>query len=315
MKMITQSQYKSELTITPKSPILSGVNGELLRMEEVRGIMEQESSQSEQDDDNDLALLRRRAILASAFQALPTYGSTAFWSIVEEPQLKLTSPLEILVKCARVAIVQEDRASSKRIIEIIFRRIQQTNEYWSRHVLSHVHLASEERSMFAFDLQADLCERVIRALMDIKRLFWEENFQHCLCFERKHVYQAFMTREGRWYNQHANDAVTRRIPHSLIGSLDQPVQHTNGETWEMEIEDTQAQKALLAVEQNDLPLLIQNLPEKLKPVIWLIFWEGRTEKYVANLLGVSDRTIRNRLHKALELLRTIMETEGKTIDG
>jgi hypothetical protein len=277
--------------------------------------MEQETSQSEQDADNDLALLRRRAVLATAFQALPTYGSAEFWSIIEESQLKLALPLEILVKCARVAIAQEDSASRNRIIEIIFRRIQKTNEYWSRHVLSQVHLTSEERSMFAFDLHADLCERVIRALMDIKRLFWEENFQHCLCFERKHVYQAFMTREGRWYNQHAIDAVTRRIPHSLIGSLDQPVQHANGESWEMDIEDMQAQKALLAVEQNDLPLLILKLPEKLKPVIWFIFWEGRTEKYVANLLGVSDRTIRNRLHKALELLRTIMETEGKTIDG
>ena len=103
MKMITQSQYNSELTITPKSPILSGVSGELLRREEMGGIMEQESSQSEQDDDNDLALLRRRAMLATAFQTLPTYGSAEFWSIVEEPQLKLTLPLEILVKCARVA--------------------------------------------------------------------------------------------------------------------------------------------------------------------------------------------------------------------
>jgi len=315
MKVITQSHYNSELTIIPKSPILSEVNAELRRMEEVRSIMEQETSQSEQDADNDLALVRRRAVLATAFQALPTYGSTEFWSIVEESQLKLTLPLEILVKCARVAIAQEDSASRNRIIEIIFRRTQKTNEYWSRQVLSQVHLTSEERCMFAFDLYADLCEHVIRALMDIKRHFWEENFQHCLCFERKHVYQAFMTREGRWNNQHANDAVTRRIPHSLIGSLDQPVQHANGESWVMDIEDAQAQKALLAVEQNDLPLLILNLPEKLKPVIWLIFWEGRTEKYVANLLGVSDRTIRNRLHKALELLRTFIETEGKTIDG
>ncbi len=83
----------------------------------------------------------------------------------------------------------------------------------------------------------------------------------------------------------------------------------------MDIEDERAQQALLSVEQHDLPLQILNLPEKLKPVIWLIFWEGRTEKNVANILGVSDRTIRNRLHKALKLLRTVIETEGTTIDG
>jgi len=169
--------------------------------------------------------------------------------------------------------------------------------------------------MLANDLFADLCERLIRSLMDMKRLFWEENFQHCLRFERQHVYQAFMTREGRWCNQHANDAVTRRVPQSLIGSLDQPVQHANGESWEMDIEDEKAQQALLSVEQPGLPLLILNLPDKLKPVIWLIFLEGKTEKHVANLLGVSERTVRNRLHKALNLLRTVIETEGKTIYG
>jgi hypothetical protein len=200
MKVITQTQYKSELTITPQTPILNGVNVELRPMEEVWSIMEQETSQSEQDADNDLALVRRRAVLSTAFQALPTYGSADFWHLVEESQLKLTLPLEILVKCARVAIAQEDSTSRNRIIEMIFRRKQGANEHWSRQVLNRVHLTSEERCIFAYDLYADLCERVIRAMMDSKRLFWEENFQHCLCYERKHVYQAFMTREGRWYN-------------------------------------------------------------------------------------------------------------------
>ncbi len=68
--------------------------------------------------------------------------------------------------------------------------------------------------MYAHDLYADLCERVIRALHDSRRQFWEENFQHCLCFERKHAYHAFMTREGRWYNQHAHEF--RYSPHSSI---------------------------------------------------------------------------------------------------
>jgi RNA polymerase sigma factor (sigma-70 family) len=169
--------------------------------------------------------------------------------------------------------------------------------------------------MSAHDLYADLCERVIHAIHDSKRQFWEENFQHCLSFERKHVYQAFMTREGRWYNQRANESGTRRIPRLLIGSLDQPVQGANGELREREIIDEQAQQALLSVEQHDLTLLILNLPDKLKPVIWLIFWEGRTEKNVAHILGVSDRTVRNRLQKALSLLRTGIESEGKTIYG
>jgi|GEM_PF-602279 len=315
MNVITQTQMKGELTITQKTPILAEVNTGLRHKEEVRNIMEQETSQSEKDVNYDQDLFRRRANLAAQFQALPTYGSAEFWSLIEEPQLKLALPLEVLVKCIRVAITPEDNAGKNRIFEMIFRRTQGANEYWSRQILSRIHLPSEERCMYAHDLYADLCERVIRAIHDSRRQFWEENFQHCLCFERKHAYQAFMTREGRWYNQHANESGTRRIPRSLIGSLDQPAQHANGELWEMDLVDEQAQQALLSVEQHDFPLLILNLPEKLKAVIWLIFWEGRTEKNVANLLGVSDRTVRNRLHKALYLLRTVIETEGKAIHG
>ncbi len=314
MEVITQSQYTSKLTIFTKAPILSGANVDLCQME-VLGIVEQKSSQSEEEADQYLDLVRRRAALVTAFQALPAYGSVEFWSLVEEPELKVALPLEILVKCVRVAIAREDDAGRNRSIEIIFCRTQGANEYWSRQVLNSVHLSSEERCILAHDLYADLCERVIRALMDFKRLFWEENFQHCLRFERQHAYQAFMTREGRWHNQHADGALTRRIPRVLIESLDRPVLHANGESWEPDIEDEQAQQALLSVEQSDLPLLILHLPEKLKSVIWLIFWEGRTEKDAAKILGVSDRTVRNRLHEALKSLRVILETEGKTIDG
>ena len=83
----------------------------------------------------------------------------------------------------------------------------------------------------------------------------------------------------------------------------------------MEIVDEKAQHAFFSVEQRDLPLLILDLPEKLKSVIWLLFWEGRTEKNVARILGISDRTVRNRLQKALNLLRADIESEGKAIYG
>lgn len=276
--------------------------------------MEQRDSQFEEDIDND-QLVKRRTALTNAFLALPEYESAEFWSVVEESNVKVALPIEVLVKCARVAIAREDDRGRNRIIEVIFRRTQTSNEYWACHVLSRIRLQPEERTMLVHDLYADLCERVIRALLDVKRLFWEENFQHCLQFERKHVYKAFMTREGRWNSHHTDEAITRRIPRVLIGSLDQAVLHPGGELWEQDIEDEQAQQALLAVEQSDLPRLILHLPEKLKAVILLIFWEGRTEKDAAQILGITDRTIRNRLREALRLLRDILDSEGGTIYG
>jgi RNA polymerase sigma factor (sigma-70 family) len=276
MEVITQSQNTNKLTIFTKTLILSLSNVEQCRTE-VLGIVELEHRQLEIDTDQK--------------------------ELVE------------LVKCARVAIADGDDIGRNRIIEVIFRRTQTANENWALHVLNGVHLPSEERNLLAHDLYADLCERVIRALMDMKRLFWEENFQHCLLYERKHVYQAFMTREGRWHSQHADGVVTRRIPRVIIDSLDQPLLRANGELRELEIEDELAQQALLSVEQSDLSLLILQLPEKLKSVIWLIFWESRTEKDAAQILGVSDRTVRNRLREALKSLRAILDPEGNTIYG
>ena len=277
--------------------------------------MEQATFQTEKDRNYAQELAKRRAIIATQFQTIPTYGSAEFWDRIEESQSKMALPMEVLVKCVRVAISREDNAGKNCIFEMIFRRTQNTNEYWSRHVLGRMHLTSEEQSIYAHDLYADLCECVIRAILDCRRQFWEENFQHCLSFERKHVYQSFMTREGRWLSQHTSDSNTRRIPRSLIASLDQPVRYADGEKGEMEIVDEQAQQAFFAVEQRDLPLLILDLPEKLKSVIWLLFWEGRTEKNVARILGISDRTVRNRLQKALNLLRADIESEGKAIYG
>ena len=277
--------------------------------------MEQATYQKEKDNNYVQDLAKRRALIAYQFQSIPTYGSAEFWSRIEESQLKLALSLEVLVKCVRVAITRGDNAGRNCIFEMIFRRTQNTNENWTRQALGKMHLTYEEQSLYAHDLYADLCECVIRAILDSKRQFWEENFQHCLSFERKHVFQAFLTREGRWLAQHTTNSNTRRIPRSLIASLDQPVQYADGETGKLEIVDERAQQAFFSVEQRDLPLLILDLPEKLKSVIWLLFWEGRTEKNVALILGISDRTVRNRLQKALLLLRTGIELEGKAFYG
>lgn len=275
--------------------------------------MESEHSQVEEDTDSNL--IRRRVELANVYRTLPEYGSDSFWCIIEEPDLKVALPLEVLVMFFRFAIANGDDVGCNRIITVIIRRTQSSNEYWASHVLNNLRLPADERSMLVADLYADLCERLIRALMDVKRLFWEENFQHCLQFERKHVFQALMIREGRWHNQHGDVTVARRVPRMLIESLDQPALHANGEMWEPDIEDQGAQQAMLSVEQSDLSRLILHLPGKLKSVIWLIFWEGRTERDAAQVLGVSDRTVRNRLREALKSLREVLDLEKGAIDG
>src|SRR5207248_1322925 len=168
----------------------------------------------------------------------------------------------------RLAVAYGDTTARNRIVEVIIRRTQVENEYWTHSVLKYIRASADERAMLADDLYADLCECLIRALLDPKRLFWEESFQHCLRFERQHVYSAFMRREGRLnagthrstrvgeeekgVEADGNTGMPRRVPRRLMYSMDAPVPLADGETVELLIEDERAQEALQAIEREDV---------------------------------------------------------------
>lgn len=285
----------------------------MLRLEEISIVKSERSLLGETNYAGDDRIAQRRATLTALYDALPEYGSVAFWHAIEKTDMGLVLPLEVLVRCLRTAVAREDEQGRNRVIEVIFRRIQTNNEYWANTVLKHISLLTDERKALVRDLFADLCESLIRALIDPQRLFWEENFQHCLRYERMHAYQSCMQREARWHRQQVQRSL--RIPRKLVASLSRPIQHGDGELEMLEIEDEQAQNALLAVEHDELPRLVLFLPEKLKAVVLLLFWEGKSTADAAHVLGVTDRTVRNRLRNALKLLRTKLEPEKGGVYG
>ena len=275
--------------------------------------MIQESAQAVGDEEYREALARRRNYLAQRYADLPRYDSSAYWRIVEELDRRVALPLEVIVKCLRLAIAYGDDAGRKRTLEILFQRIAFSNEHWAYHVLRMAQVSATDQALLVHDLYADICEGVIRAVMDPTRLFWEENFLHCLSFERKHVYHAFERREGRWYS--FRNRPSESMPRYMTEHIDQPEQFDRKRVLLTIVEDEVARKALLGVEQSDLPALILGLPDKLKVVVWLIFWEDRTEKDVARILGITDRTVRNRLKHALQLLQRKLEPERDRVYG
>jgi RNA polymerase sigma factor (sigma-70 family) len=161
--------------------------------------------------------------------------------------------------------------------------------------------------MLADDLYADLCERMLCALLDPQRHFWEENFLHCLYFERKHVFRSLMMREGRWYNPAV--AQSERVPHASVISLDHAISLEHGETMALEIEDPRAEMMLRSIDRHDLLQCVFRLPAHLRSVVLLVFWEGKSEKEAARVLGITDRTVRNRLQKSFNVLRTALAKE------
>lgn len=249
----------------------------------------------------DEKVAKRRITMAQIYGALPAYSSLAFWQAVEST----TIPLEVLVRCLRDAVKYEDIPGRNHLIEIIIRRTQMTNEHWANSVLRDIPVQIDERAALMRDLYADLYESMMRALLDQTRLFWQENFLHCLHFERKHVYRAFMRREGCWNDWHVKKSM--RVPRALLASLDQLSE--DGAKLTIDIEDEHAQLMLQMVEGGDLLRLVLRLPDRLKMVIVLLFWEGRSEKETAQVLGITDRTVRNRVRDALKTLRESLQGE------
>jgi DNA-directed RNA polymerase specialized sigma24 family protein len=250
---------------------------------------------------------QHRIHLARLFATLPSYGSPAYWRVLEEPDTHFALPLEVLVKCIRASVAYRDKVGQKRIFEILFRRIATSNARWVHNVLRTSHLSLNAQTLLAHDLYADICECVIRAVIDPTRLFWEENFSHCLSYERKRVYQKFMQREERWYND--SNQSRKHTSHPSLDGIDQFEAGIGRKTRTWMVEDEVARQALLAVEQSDIPGLVIGLPDKLKAVVLLIFWEDRTEKDTAKILRITDRTVRNRLKRALLLLHQQLEIE------
>src|SRR5262249_15190323 len=153
------------------------------------------------------------------YRALPAYGSPGFWASLEGCQEDGQAlPLEGLVKVVRQAVGREDKSTWHRLCEIIIARLQQANEPWVRQTLTRMSVPAGEQSAMAADLYADLCELVLRMLLDPPQLFWEVNFQHCLRFARKRVYASFMRYEGRW--QKMTPGPGKRVPRRLLESLE-----------------------------------------------------------------------------------------------
>jgi RNA polymerase sigma factor (sigma-70 family) len=260
------------------------------------------------------AFLEHREALARVYHGLPLYGSADFWKRLEECQMSDQAvPLEVVVMVLREnAIAREDQEGQRRLCEVIVARLQSSNEQWVNQVLLGLHPLASERAALAADLYADLCEVLLRALLNVDLRFWEERFYHCLRFLRKHAYERFMRQEGRW--RKVTPGPGKHVPHALLESIDRV-------KWLAEVEsardvlDERAERQLLAVEQTDLALLLCRLPVRLRVVVWLIFWEDYTIKAVSELLNVSIRTVRNRLNNALIELRQVLEDEQEVRDG
>ena len=266
---------------------------------------------SSPDFDPEEALVERRAILTQAYHSLPRYASPAFWQALRHGD----TPLELVVRCLRLALSLHDDQARATILDILFWRTYTVNQQWAQTALKGLFILFGEREAAVSDLCADLYEQLFKAVLDPERLFWEENFLHCLYFERKHVYRQFLAYEGYWKN--AQVVKSDRVPRTLLERLEQPgalINENTAETgFEYDIVDEQASHMLEMIDNDQLLNLVLSLPESLKLIVLLKFWAGKSDDEVARVVGTSARSVRYRMVTATKLLRKHLVEEG--VDG
>jgi len=231
------------------------------------------------------------------------YNAAAFWAFANDRK----TPLELLVKILRSDIFNDDKRTRDDLFEIINKRICSDNERWAYQKVKSLQVSYEERQFLLHDLCADLDFAIYRSLIDKTKYYWEEKFSTSLYFERKHVFSRFIQYECFWKPGHVKQGV--RIPRIQMVSIDKMMQDIYGLDFSLDIEDSQVQRMMESVELSHVRQCVLKIPYHLRVVVYLMHWNGRSRKEIAQLLHVSDRTVRNRLHAAYDLLRDALTAE------
>lgn len=131
--------------------------------------------------------------------------------------------------------------------------------------------------------------------------FLLESFAHKLDRICKHVAHRVMEREGEWTREGVEKST--RVPRDQVESLQAQPKGDGEMPLDAHVVDARAQEALEQVELSDLYDLIRKLPDDQKQILIDRFYRDRAQQETAADLGVTDRTIRNRLVTILRDLR------------
>ena len=258
-------------------------------------LMKESGVQDTQDD----PYAPRRAQLEAQFQALPLVGGSDYWRCIEEPIAAQRLPLEVLARCLRERIVADVRGDAERIYNVIAQRIKRNVGGWARSIASQAR--SGTGSQDPEDLEQGCYMKLWEELTGDGRTFLSENFTHGLERICQHVAHSEMERSGNW--QRKGVKTPTRVPRGEMQRLPSTQEREGDAQQGMQPEDTRAQDAFDLAEFSDLFDKIRDLPADSRKILYDRFYHDRTQDETAADLGITDRTVRNRLKALLEDLR------------
>jgi hypothetical protein len=256
-------------------------------------------------DEQDEGLQARRAALEQQFQALPTPRSPAYWQQIEQAPAESVLPLEVLARCLRERLQSGTRQEVDRIFDVIWLRAQASITFWARKV------ASQSSGGRGLQIENDLVSACYLALWEEiankEHTFLLENFCHTLRLLEYHVAHEIMEREGFWKRKGVE--TPNRVQRENLASIEATISNDNESSLAETLPDPGAQSLLEHLDELlDLEAQLAQLEPNLRLIPYYL-WCGFTQEETARRLGITDRTVRNRLDAIRTFLRQQLEGE------
>lgn len=253
------------------------------------------------DVNHDDPFAARRAQMDEEFHELPRAGSADYWRRIEQPTVGQELPLEVLARCLRERLATGPVADAHRIFEALMRQIAVGVGKWAWSI------ARQAKSGMAPQLRDELEQECYMKLWEELQgnapTFLLENFDHKLDRICQHVAHSVMEKAGEWKRRGVENPT--RIPSGEIESIQAEPEGEGELPLAARLVSASAQRDLDLAEYSDLLGQAEQLPPDERAIIEGLFHDGRTQEEVAAELGVTSRTIRNRLKK---ILRTLLES-------
>lgn len=262
----------------------------------------------EQDD----AYAARRAELDRRFSALPPAESPAYWQAIETHDPAGALPLEVLGRCFRERWAAGARADSEHVYTAIGKRVQARVVAWARSLARQA--PQGQQATLAEDLAQECYVALWDELADANDSFLLEGFVHSLDRIQRHTAHAIMEREGLW-RRHGVQKPTR-VPRTETERLDAPGRDEESTPANDRIFDVGAEDAFERVElESDVRALLDSLPPEDRDLLYYCYWCDIQRDEVARQLGVTDRTVRNRLSRIYAVLRRLLDESQEDGNG
>lgn len=255
------------------------------------------------DNNQDDVYAARRAELEAQFQALPPTGSSDYWRRIEESDAARRLPLEVLARCYRERYAARITDDANRIFQVIVERIGIRVTRWAGSIARQA--KSGMKPQLQQEMEQECYMKLWEDLAGDGPTFLLESFSHKLEYICDHVAQSQMIKAGEW--KRSGVEKPKRIPRGEMESIEaEPV--GEGELpLAAQLVSTSAQDELQRVDYSDLVADIEKLSREDRTIIYGLFFQDRTQEEIAAELGVTARTIRNRLQRILHELREFYE--------